>query len=188
MIVIVCLPYHFAKALCFALRRELTEYYRLVAVLENQLDASARRAPPMASIDRLVAATDGIGDTLDVPSADVAGAGDGTRRLPWLTLRQLVVWVQEPLARMRKMAVLCAAADGLVGGALASALHAHTRHGDPFVRGFVGRIMVDVCAPLFAMVRRWCAEGAFFLSFLILRLHTHLVYRRIPHRVSLQAN
>ena len=46
-----------------------------------------------------------------------------------LTLRRLMVWAQDPLERMRLMAVLTDSVGGLRGGALASAVHAHVRHG-----------------------------------------------------------
>ena len=40
-----------------------------------------------------------------------------------------MVWAQDPLERMRLMAVLTDSVGGLRGGALASAVHAHVRHG-----------------------------------------------------------
>ena len=48
-----------------------------------------------------------------------------------LTLRRLLVWSFEPRQRFKTMAVLVdtAKAGGIKGGALASAIHAHSRHG-----------------------------------------------------------
>ena len=46
---------------------------------------------------------------------------------------------------------------GALRGALASCLHADTRHGD--VSGFTERMMRQVCTPLFAMISRWVFEG-----------------------------
>lgn len=45
------------------------------------------------------------------------------------------------------------------GGALASCLHTHMDHGDPFVRGLVQRTMVRACESLFFMVKHWVFEG-----------------------------
>lgn len=45
------------------------------------------------------------------------------------------------------------------GGALASCLHTHVDHGDPFVRGLVHRTMVRACESLFYMVKLWMFEG-----------------------------
>jgi gamma-tubulin complex component 3 len=59
------------------------------------------------------------------------------------------------------MAVLVdtAKAGGIKGGALASAIHAHSRHGDPDVRAFVSRVMKRLCVPIFQATRRWILEG-----------------------------
>jgi len=123
-------------------------------VLEGQLDATAGQAlyaaeraggaagaarPAAATADPLAAAAG-----RSAAAGGVGARGGGAPRgggggAPRLTLRRLAVWALEPLQRMRKMAELCAAADGLAGGALASAVHAHARHGDPFVRGFARR-------------------------------------------------
>lgn len=48
--------------------------------------------------------------------------------------------------------MLCDAAKGKRGGALAGALHAHTRHGGAR-RELVNQIMKQVCVPLFAMTQ-----------------------------------
>ena len=120
------------QALCASLQDELTDYYRLIAVLEAQLNLA--------------------------PHGRAAGGGvdDGTTGL---TLRRLFVWVQDPLERLQLMALITDSAGALRGGALASCLHAHTRHGDAFVSGFTERMMRQVCTPLFAMISRWVFEG-----------------------------
>lgn len=45
------------------------------------------------------------------------------------------------------------------GGALATCLHTHMEHGNPFVRGLVQRTMVRACEPLFFMMKKWVFEG-----------------------------
>lgn len=105
--------------------QELTDYYRLIAVLETHLGEAA-----------------------------VA-----TTRAEQLTLKRLYVWAQDPLERMRLMAMLCDAARGRKGGALASALGAYLRHGDATAHAFVKRIMAQVCQPIFGFVKGWVLQG-----------------------------
>jgi hypothetical protein len=45
---------------------------------------------------------------------------------------------------MRLMAILVDNCGSLKGGALASALHMHGQHGDPFVHAFIGQLLEKV--------------------------------------------
>jgi Gamma tubulin complex component N-terminal len=47
----------------------------------------------------------------------------------------------------------------LSGGALASRLHGHGRHGDTFTSKFVQRVMDHVCVPFYNMISRWILYG-----------------------------
>lgn len=114
------------QALCGALENELTDYFRLIAVLESQLSQDAE---------------------------------DGSAGQSGFTLRRLFVWISEPMERMRLMAQLTDAAKGLKGGALASAIESHVRHGDGSVRTFVQRILSQLARPLFMMMERWLTVG-----------------------------
>ncbi|CAM9606481.1 unnamed protein product [Scytosiphon promiscuus] len=118
------------QAFAFSLKEDMTEYYRLIAVLGAQLNLESG-----AGGDASVGGTEG------------------------LTLQRLFVWVMDPLKRLKVMATLAAAAAQLKGGALASCLHTHVDHGDPFVRGLVHRTMVRACESLFLMVKLWMFEG-----------------------------
>lgn len=115
------------QAFCAALQEELADYYRLMAVLEGQVH---HPIPLMVAAD----------------SANSVGN--------YLSLRRLVVWLGEPLVRMRLMAVLVDDCKTLRGGAMAGAIHMHAQHGDPLVRSFLRRLLRQVCSPLFEMVRR----------------------------------
>uniref|UniRef100_A0A7S3QYS6 Gamma-tubulin complex component n=1 Tax=Dunaliella tertiolecta TaxID=3047 RepID=A0A7S3QYS6_DUNTE len=117
------------QALCSTLATELADFYRLMAVLE------AHAMQPMPT------------------PGDVDASG------PYLTLRRLVVWLGEPLRRMRLLALLADSTQGLGGGALAGALYAHAQHGDPFVSSYVSKVLHVACVPLFDMIRRWVFEG-----------------------------
>ena len=107
-----------AQAFLSGLQEELSDYFRLIAVLEARLSS--------------------------------AGG---------LTLRRLVVWLQDPMLKLRLMAALCDAARGLKGGALASVLHSHSRHGDPFVSGFCRRLLRKCLGPTMEQMVAWLAEG-----------------------------
>ncbi|KAL0908363.1 hypothetical protein M5K25_022853 [Dendrobium thyrsiflorum] len=119
------------QAFCSALQDELSDYYKLLAVLESQ------SANPIPS----------------------AGSDSGGSPGNYLSLRRLSVWLAEPMVRMRLMALLVDSCQELRGGAMAGAIHAHAQHGDPLVQEFMGRLLRRVCSPLFEMVRTWVLEG-----------------------------
>jgi gamma-tubulin complex component 3 len=81
-------------------------------------------------------------------------AGEPEPGAPYLTLRRLLVWLSEPLRRMRLLALLADSSEGLEGGALAGAVHAHAQHGDPFVSRYMSRVLHAACVPLFDMIKR----------------------------------
>lgn len=119
-----------AQAFCSALQEELSDYYKLLAVLESY---SLNPIP--------------------TPGSDSGVSGN------YLSLRRLAVWLAEPAVRMRLMAVLVDGCRGLRGGAMAGAIHGHAQHGDPTFQDFMGRLLRRVCSPLFEMVRSWVLEG-----------------------------
>ncbi|PIM97651.1 Gamma-tubulin complex, DGRIP91/SPC98 component [Handroanthus impetiginosus] len=117
------------QAFCAALQDELSDYYKLLAVLEAQ----AMNPIPLVS--------------------ENASSGN------YLSLRRLSVWFSEPMVKMRLMAVLVDSCKVLKGGAMAGAIHMHAQHGDPLVNDFMKRLLRRVCSPLFEMVRSWVLEG-----------------------------
>lgn len=117
------------QAFCAALQDELSDYYKLLAVLEAQ----STNPIPLVS--------------------DSASSGN------YLSLRRLSVWFAEPMVKMRLMAVLVDKCKVLKGGAMAGAIHLHAQHGDPLVHEFMRRLLRRVCSPLFEMVRSWVLEG-----------------------------
>ncbi|KAI3471419.1 hypothetical protein Pfo_030783 [Paulownia fortunei] len=117
------------QAFCAALQDELSEYYKLLAVLEAQ----AMNPIPLV--------------------AENVNSGN------YLSLRRLSVWFCEPIVKMRLMAVLVDSCKVLKGGAMAGAIHMHAQHGDPLVNDFMKRLLRRVCSPLFEMVRSWVLEG-----------------------------
>jgi gamma-tubulin complex component 3 len=103
----------------------LTEYYRLLAVLESQRTRHGPEEPPN-----------------------------------YLNLKKLYLWVQEPLERMKWLAIIIDSVKNLKGGAVCSALHSYVVNGgSPSTKTFIGRILKEVCAPLLSMMRMWMTEG-----------------------------
>ncbi|XVF75936.1 hypothetical protein PTKIN_Ptkin13bG0227300 [Pterospermum kingtungense] len=117
------------QAFFAALQDELSEYYKLLAVLEAQ----SMNPIPLGS--------------------ENASSGN------YMSLRRLSVWFAEPKVKMRLMAVLVDKCQVLRGGAMAGAIHLHAQHGDPLVRDFMRQLLRRVCSPLFEMVRSWVLEG-----------------------------
>ncbi|KAK8861575.1 hypothetical protein IAR55_002397 [Kwoniella newhampshirensis] len=117
------------QSLCHFLHHELSEYHRLLAVLESQMNLTAPAAE-------------------DKPAE---GAG--------LTLMRLGLWTVEMRSKLRQMAIVVDEAKVAHGGALVSKIHSHTRHGDPLIRNFTDQILEDVSKPFFATLQRWIFSG-----------------------------
>ncbi|GFR48690.1 hypothetical protein Agub_g10646, partial [Astrephomene gubernaculifera] len=122
------------QALGAALASEVGDFYRLLALLE------AQAGQPLPT----------PGDPLDP---------DGSSSGHYLTLRRLLCWLCDPLRRMRLLAAVGDAAEGLEGGALAGAVYEYSLHGDPFVAANAAKLLQQVCVPLYAIIRRWVLEG-----------------------------
>ncbi|RKO91941.1 gamma-tubulin complex component protein, partial [Blyttiomyces helicus] len=118
------------QSFCSALQQELTDYYRLIAVLEGQIRKG----------------TEG-----DQKEKEFASRG--------LSLKRVYVWTQEPLHRLRLMSTLVDICADKKGGALISTIHEYVNHGDPFVQQFVTQLLMEVSKPFFEMLKRWVHEG-----------------------------
>ncbi|XP_067127787.1 gamma-tubulin complex component 3 homolog [Centruroides vittatus] len=124
-----------------ALQEELTEYYRLLAVLESQLQQET--------------------------NGNVSGRIPKCN----LTLHRLSVWLLDPFVRMKILASLVDACKGQKGGALASAVYSFLQHGDPDIRDLIKHILTMVVQPIYRMLSCWifCGEledtyGEFFVA------------------------
>jgi len=82
-------------------------------------------------------------------------AGDGS------SLRRLLVWLVEPLERLKTLANVADAcsAEAARGGALVSCLLQLGRHGDGDVAALVGTLSAKAAAPILAATRRWIGSG-----------------------------
>ncbi|XP_076634245.1 gamma-tubulin complex component 3 [Colletes latitarsis] len=76
-----------------------------------------------------------------------------------VTLSHLHLWAYEPLDTLKWLANIVRACQGQKGGALVSAVHEFSNHGDASVKKLVRRILENVCDPLYNMLIRWIADG-----------------------------
>ncbi|KAF7352755.1 Spindle pole body component [Mycena venus] len=129
------------QSLCHHLQAQLTEYYRLIAILESQMSASSSR---------------GFSE-LEGQSLKEEETG--------LTLRRLDVWINEWRLRMRMMSVCVEGARDAQGGALVNLIHGYTDNGDPFVRKFTDQLLEEVSKPFFATLHKWLFSGELYDPF-----------------------
>ncbi|KAI6113696.1 gamma-tubulin complex, component 3 [Pisolithus thermaeus] len=124
------------QSLCHHLQAQLTEYYRLIAVLESQIS------------------------TATTWSADghpgLRGEETG------LTLKRLDVWITEWRLRMRMMSVCVEGAREAHGGALVNLIHSYTDNGDPFIRKFTDQLLEEVSQPFFSTLHKWLFSGELY--------------------------
>ncbi|KAL0083468.1 Spc98 family-domain-containing protein, partial [Phycomyces blakesleeanus] len=122
------------QAFCSELQHELTDYYRLIAVLEAQIKKQASTVPNFEI-------------QLALPTEQS------------LTLRRLVVWTQESLQKLRLMSTMVDVCQDQKGGALVSTMHNYTKHGDPFIRNYISKMLQEVSKPFYEMLQRWIYAG-----------------------------
>ncbi|KAH9938282.1 gamma-tubulin complex DGRIP91/SPC98 component [Fomitopsis serialis] len=123
------------QSLCHHLQTQLTEYYRLIAVLESQMASHPSEDDP--------------------PGQGSANAREETG----LTLKRLDVWIEDWKLRMRMMSVCVEGAKGAHGGALVNLIHGYADNGDPFIRKFTDQLLDEVSKPFFATLHKWLFSG-----------------------------
>lgn len=114
------------QSLCAALQHELTEYYKLIAILEAQIEKQM------------------INNQVTDQS---------------LTLKRLMIWTLDCNQKLRLMSVLVDVCQDQKGGALISAIHNYTKHGDPFIKNYLTEMLQIVSKPFYEMLERWVYEG-----------------------------
>ncbi|KAJ3079209.1 Gamma-tubulin complex component 3 [Quaeritorhiza haematococci] len=158
------------QSLCAAMQQELGDYFRLLAILEKHVAAMIASVPSPVPTKPSAATTASGGNNDEVDGADattsasaevstshyVASASAASSAI---TLRRLMVWIQEPLQRLRIMGVLVQLCAGQKGGAVLSTIYTYMSHGDPSVLTFVNHLLHEVCKPFYVMLKRWMYEG-----------------------------
>ncbi|KAH9918192.1 gamma-tubulin complex DGRIP91/SPC98 component [Epithele typhae] len=126
------------QSLCHHLQSQLTEYYKLIAILESQMSTSH-------PVD------DGRPNGVDEERTGEEETG--------LTLKRLDVWIEDWRLRMRMMSVCVEGAKDAHGGALVNLIHGYAENGDPFIRKFTNQLLEEVSKPFFATLHRWLFSG-----------------------------
>jgi len=122
------------QSLCYALKEELNEYYRLIAVLENLRDT----------------------DDEENRSAFLAGQQPGSKSL---NLRKMYLWSLEPFERLKWMSIFCDACKKIKGSVILSTIYGYTKQGSPSVQILVNRILKQVLAPFSNFLKQWVYNG-----------------------------
>ncbi|KAF9453076.1 gamma-tubulin complex, DGRIP91/SPC98 component, partial [Macrolepiota fuliginosa MF-IS2] len=125
------------QSLCHYLQAQLTEYYRLIAILETQMSQNE-------------------GSQVAV---------DEAKNNTGLSLRRLDVWINEWRMRMRMMSVCVEGAKKAQGGALVNLIHSYTDNGDPFIRTFTDQLLEEVSRPFFSTLHKWLFSGELYDPF-----------------------
>lgn len=118
------------QGLVTALRQELTEYYGMVAMLQEQLNLH-RHA---------------------IENGNMNGSDS-------LTMLKLEVWTREPCVRLQWMAKIAEACQEKKGGALATEIHRFKHNGNSRVKSLVRELLIAACTPLQYMLGRWLMQG-----------------------------
>ncbi|KAJ3924046.1 gamma-tubulin complex, component 3 [Lentinula edodes] len=152
------------QSLFHHLQTKLTEYYRLIAVLESQM--------PSVTVS-------GEGNTVDLREHETG-----------LTLRRLDVWINEWRLRMRMMSVCVEGARESQGGALVNLIHSYTDNGDPFIRKFTDQLLEEVSKPFFSTLHKWLFSGELYDPFheFFVAMDPSLAHVQYMHPSSLTGN
>lgn len=119
------------QGLVTALKKELTQYYGMVSVLQEQLNRQRNC------------------------TLDTWNKNKGEQ----LTLMKMMLWAAEPLHRLQWLTTIAEAAQEKKGGSLATAVAKFQNNGDPSVRILVDELLLAACGPLIYMLRKWLSEG-----------------------------
>lgn len=122
------------QSLCHYLESQLTEYYRLIAVLESQM--------------HLAKNSDGRDGSKDIEESS------------GLTLKRLEVWIDDWRLRLRMMSACVEGCRDVSGGALVNLIHSYTENGDPFVRKVTDELLEEVSS--FDCIFLTSSDSSFF--------------------------
>lgn len=119
------------QGLITSLQKELTQYYGMVALLQEQLNRERQNNFNVESFNQKEK----------------------------LTLLKVMVWSTEPIHRLKWLATIIDSCQDKKGGALASAIYEFKKNGDPVVKSIVKELLIAVCGPLQFMLSKWLLEG-----------------------------
>lgn len=130
-------PGLFGQGLVTAIRHELTQYYGMVACLQEQVNRYSSSSS----------------DLINETKAKQNNTGDR------VTLMKLMLWSIQPLARFQCILTVATACQYKKGGAIASVIFDMLSNGDPNVKLVTKELLRSVCVPLVHMLSRWLLDG-----------------------------
>ncbi|EJD00999.1 gamma-tubulin complex, DGRIP91/SPC98 component [Fomitiporia mediterranea MF3/22] len=150
------------QSLCHYLEAQLTEYYRIIAVLESQMALLQQHGGEETEAER--------------------GAG--------LTLKRLEVWIDDWRLRLRMMSACVEGCQDVSGGALVNLIHSYTENGDPFVRKVTDELLQEVSKPFFMMLHKWLFSGELYDPFseFFVRINPELADAQFVQHTTTQQN
>lgn len=126
------------EALQQFLRDQLSVYYKLLAVIENEILTSLTTSDYRRN------------------AAVNANSGPG---VPCSSLRKCILWLQEPMERMALLAAEADVCAGLKGGPLLSVVFDHSQRGDVTGRSLLTKMLNHITVPWMEMVYQWVQSG-----------------------------
>jgi gamma-tubulin complex component 3 len=122
------------QSLCYGIREELNEYYRLIAILENLRESEDEQSKSSFFIDQ-----------------------DSSSKS--LSLRKLYLWSIEPFERLKWIGILCDACKSSKGCTLLSIVTTYAKQGSPSIQVLFNRILIEVLGPFSTFLREWVYKG-----------------------------
>ena len=139
------------QSMCNAIKEELNEYYRLVAIFENLRDNDKKSGNVQALLG----------------NPQTQATQNNNQQQMWneydegkdLSLKKLYLWTLEPLERLKWLAVLTESCKKLTGGKLLSSLYSYSTHGSPQIQDLVQRILRKTLGPFMNFLKMWIYTG-----------------------------
>ncbi|KAF2073045.1 hypothetical protein CYY_005628 [Polysphondylium violaceum] len=165
------------KSLCLAINDELIELYRLIAILESQINKSIKVSSPIKANNNnsngILTAHFHTGNS-NVVTAHIPATSSTPQQSNIinnnesngynesnLTLRRMFVWCQEPLQKLKLLGTLVDAinTETMKGGEILSVIESLSKHGDIDQRQMTFSMLCKVSQPLFNIIKIWIFKG-----------------------------
>ena len=122
------------QSLCYGIKEELNEYYRLIAILENLRESEDDQSK----------------------SSFLVEEDSSTKSL---SLRKLYLWSIEPFERLKWLGILGDACKSARGCTLLSIVHTYAKQGSPSIQVLINRILKEILNPFSTFLRQWVYKG-----------------------------
>ena len=76
-----------------------------------------------------------------------------------LSLRRLLVWLEQPCERLKYLNIVCDSVRDKKGGVFLSTLYSYSEHGDPFKCSLMKSSLSKCLIPIRDMIVEWICDG-----------------------------